>query len=390
MTAGHGARFERTRQQVDPAVTTGSHIPSVILAIGSVVWAGGVTIVSRTRDDGVGVAGLEYELLALSVLALAALVVAVGSNPLRAPFTRLSHVTVHALVIAAAVILAWGLRGVDPWVRDDWPALSLALLIVAIGAYRPVGEILVFSLTSATAIGAITWIKSDAAATDAPAVAFVVIVVAPLVCVALGVAASTAIIIASLERQNLEEKTVAAAELGDVTAAVIKSVQRDRVSVLGRDVSPFFDEVIKRGQITASDRERARAISDDIRGIMVSEAGRSWLDLALGSVVRSGEWPHVVDDRHGLADSFSETQRRAIRALFIELDGDQSLDRIAVRLTKRLDRPFCVISVALGATAHDIHSRYDAVFAVLRIAFPALNVDVTPGTIIARFRIDQG
>ena len=119
-------------------------------------------------------------------------------------------------------------------------------------------------------LGFLTLLQAPSLVADAPAVAFVLATVTPMLALCLGSAMFSANFVLSLERWHLREERATKNITKQLHAGIVRSVQQDRVTILNRDVLPFFTDVLARGQVTEDDCVCASEIADSIRSVMVA------------------------------------------------------------------------------------------------------------------------
>ncbi len=374
---------ERTRQQLDPAGTVGVRMFTVLVMVGALLYAVVVTLQSLRE-----ISDPAATVLALCCLSLAVALVAIGSSPVRAPFSRRSHLVVEGLVLASVFLCAAGSWGVNAFVRDDWGPVVLGLLFVAMGPYRPAGELAAAGVVSAIFVGFLVLVELPWFVTAAPPVAFVLVAVTPSLAMCSGAVAYSLGFVSAIESWRRRAGEASAGLMRELRGGIARSVQQDRVTILGRDVLPFFADVLSRGEITDADRERARQIAGSIRGVMVADAERSWLegvaDLELGAV-------SVVHDRDRLSTSMTTQQRTAVRALLVALAQTPEFSRDELRIRLSRDGELCRVVVAARLDSSDVVPRlvFAPYFALMRSTFEGFDVDFDRPSLRLRFWYEQ-
>lgn len=231
-----------------------------------------------------------------------------ASSPFRAPLRRRSHVIVSLFLLAAVLLNSLAQLGTNDYLRDDWGPLAMGIVLLAIGAYRPAREVLAFSIVSSMLIGALAAARADDFAYSAPPLVFALLAAAPV----LGAGAGSAAFSASLVRALLAWREQAAA-LPAVTADAVDAPVAHR-GLVEREVEPFLQRIAEAGSVTPADSERARALSNKLRALLVIDAERSWAaDLA----------PRVIDPGL-LATAMSSDQRSCLRALLAHINYSRS------------------------------------------------------------------
>lgn len=383
--------LERTRQQLDPAGSTGIAPVAILLAIGAFLYAVFMTVRGQAE-----ISSPVFASLALALLAIAGLMIIFASSPDRAPFTARTHALVHNVAVLAIVCEAVGQWGSNAYIRDDWGPATLGVLLVALGPYRPAREIATAGLFSAILIGIVTYFEVPSLVTSGPALAFIVLALTPMLALCLSAALFSNGVVASIERWQRRAQAASVSLVREFREGIARSVQQDRVTILNRDVLPFFTDVLARHTITEADRERARLIGDSIRQVVVEEVDRSWLEslvelAAMERTNRPGAARAVVSDPHRLAPAMTVAQRTAIRAFLAAFTDIPGLTRDHLRITfsDHENRNHCTITAQLPVTDLVIRSTFAPFFAVMRAVFTNLEVDFMQPELTLKFSYDH-
>ena len=374
---------DASRQQLDPAGTLGSYIPSIVLGGAGFAWSVVAILVNLPNADVPALLGV-----ALLLLAAAYALVILAVHPYRAPLPALAHLGVHTLVLlafAASTLATWESGDAS---RSGWVPLTLGLIIAALAPYRPAWEIVAAGTVSAVVIGLVTYSRARSAATDQFAIAIAIGAVVVVLALCVGSAVYSRSILDVLTRWQRRDELASEALAGELREDIARSVQRDRVTILNRDIVPFFTDLLARGQITDADRRRASEIAADIRGVMVADADRSWLEAVLLFGGHVG--PGVVDDPDNLAASLDTAQRTALRALIVALAGDPRVKQaVSVMLADDGKRCSGTLTAGIDAPEHSMRTVLGSCFAVLRSAFPSFTVDFHQPKLIVRFSYER-
>jgi hypothetical protein len=376
---------ERTRQQLDPAGTSGSRPIAVAAALTAFIYAEVMTFRS-----GEQVKEPVFVVLALVALGFACVTVIVQTSPLRAPLSARVHA---AVVIPSLIAMAFSTAagwGVDKYVRDDWAPTSLGLLFLALSSYRPAREIVGAGVISGALFGFLVLLQTPGFVTNAPPVAFVLQAVTPMLSLCFGSAMFSSIFVASLERWHRRASLASASLSKELRDGIARSVQQDRVTILNRDVVPFFYEVLTRGAIVEDDRGRARAIADSIRRVMVAEADRSWLETVIENAGTNSfhgrDFSGLVQDEQRLASLMNTDQRTAVRALIVALFEIPTFDpsSLDIVLSRRGRGSRGVFTARAGPGDYAIRAALAPYFAVMRVVFSDLQVDISEPVLAIR------
>jgi len=378
---------ERTRQQLDPAGSTGVGPVAIFLALGAFLYAAYMTMRGAAE-----VSNPVFASLALVLLAIAGLIMISGSSARRTPLTARTHAAVHTTALLAIVCEAIGQSGSNAYIRDDWGPVTLGILLVALGPYRPAKEIAGAGIISAVIIGVITYLEVPSLVTPAPPLAFVTVAVTPMLALCFSAAVFSNGVVTSIERWQQRAHKASVSLSAEFREGIARSVQQDRVTILNRDVLPFFSDVLARDTITDTDRDRARMIADSIRQVMVEEVDRSWLEslvevTGVERTNRPGAARVVVHDPSHIASSMTMAQRTAIRAFLVPFTSIPGFtrDNLRIVLSRDGDRNRGVITAQVPLTDRVLRSTFAPFLAVLRAVFTNLEVDFVKPELTLRF-----
>lgn len=376
---------EATAQQVDPLGALNMRPVTVVIALFAVALAIGRTL---TQVDEVMRDGFSIMSIVFVVIAAATLIVA--SSPLRAPLRRTRFVAVVACGVLGMLLAAVATAGHDVMVRDDWGSTVIGLLILACAPYRPGRDLLVATVVSAVAVGIVVLLEAPTFATQAPALVFVAVGVTPVVALGVGSAVYSANFVRQVGQWTDRAESLTAERASEVRSGIARSVQQDRVTGLNRDVVPFFTSLVERGEVTDADTRRAGEVATLIRERIVADADRSWLEQALLDVCPNGEAGTVVD-RSRLADHMTTDQRTAVRAIVNAMSVDDATRTSSLGIVLHDDAPLVRALLRVESTSTDAAARqhFAPYFAVLRILFRDLQVDVNGSLLTLRFSYDQ-
>ena len=379
---------ERTRQQLDPAGTTGVRVFSNVVSLGAFLYATVATVAWQREISSVPLA-----IAALALLAAGIVILVVETSPFRAPLRRGGYLLVLGCALLSYFSFTWATIGHNPYVRDDWGPLVLGVLLLALGPYRPGREIAVTGVALACFVGLVVIIEKPYFATDAPPVAFVLLAVTPLLAMCFGSVANSVAMVTAIERWQRRAGVARVSEIEELRSGVARSIQQDRVTILSRDVLPFFTELVAAPSVTEADRSRAREIAHSIRNVMVEEADRSWLETAvvIAGGARPGQADAVVEDSDRLAAGMTIDQRTAVRALVVALvrEPEFAHDDLHIHITRDGDLCRVIVSTRFSTTDTMPRAALSPYFALLRSVFDAFDVDFDHPSLRLRFWYEQ-
>ena len=381
---------EPTRQQLDPAGTLGMRMLTRLLCAASFGYA--VVMAVRTAPDN---GSPLFAVTALAVLGLACLAVLWFSSPDRAPFTRGRHLVVHLVMLSAIAVSAAGEWGNNRYIRDDWWPVSFGLLLIAVSHYRPARELAAFGTASGVCVAIVVWLQADVWMTDAPPVSFIVLAVTPMLGMCYAAAAYGSTMVGALQRWRASLGFTSASLVDRFREGISRSVQQDRVTILSRDVLPFFTRLIAQDRIEDADRVQARSIAASIRAVMVAEADRSWLESVVHTVALGTDSaleptaPVQVTDHAGVAPKMTADQRTILRALIVAVFENTVFDSRSLRIVLE---PATDASVAHGVltvrsvgSPRALRSLIAPFLAVMRITFDEVGADIARPTTTIKF-----
>lgn len=380
---------ERTRQQLDPAGALSLRLTTIIAVLTAFVYALVMTV--RTPEH---LHDPALAVLALALLAVSCGIVVAQSGAYRAPLNGRTHLFVQAFALAAVTFSVAASWGVNAQIHDDWPAISMGLILLALSPYRPTREMVGVGGLVAIYVGFLTMLQAPSLVADAPAVAFVLSVVTPMLALGFGSAMFSASFVLSLEKWHRRAEQATRNITAQLRAGIVRSVQQDRVTILNRDVLPFFTDILARGQVTDEDSGRAAAIADSIRGVMVAESDRSWLENVIEHAVPAEESGHsadFVDDPERVARLISTDQRTALRALIVALFDSDGFDRGSLRIAFRRRDGRCQgeLTAAVGHSDHATRIALAPYFAVMRVSFSDVQVEFSHSHLKLRMSYEQ-
>jgi hypothetical protein len=381
---------ERTRQQLDPAGTLGARVATVVLASGAFLYGLVFTLLSL---DQISSPVLAIE--SLVALGASSATVVIAARPSRAIFSRNAHYLVIALAVLAALLAALAGQGANDLSRDDWAPVAMGLLFVALGPYRPSIEIASIGVLAAIFVGFLILLQAPYFSERAPSVAFVVTGLAPMIAFCFGSAAFSGSIVRSIERWHERADQATDSMASRLHDGIARSVQQNRVTILNRDVLPFFGDMLRRGEVTDADRGRARAIADSIRSLMVAEVDRSWLENVIEQTIDTSEPTRgsagVVQDSERLAFLMTTDQRTALRAIIVALFEAPNFDteHLAISLRRYRSQKRGILRAAFDTGDHAMKASLAPYLAVMRVVFDSAQAEFTPTGLTIRFSYEQ-
>lgn len=287
--------LESTLQQQAPLDAGDS---SRLFALGGTVLAL-IVAVAVTALEADQVLSWPFEIAAIGVLAIAGATATIAASPFRAPFRLGSHVVVMVLVLAAFLLDEMAQLGSNTSVHDDWGLITIPIFLFVLAQVRPAREVLISGLAATLVVGWAGLLLSPFVSVQVTALARASIAMTSIAAPACAAAAFTAAAVRRLRVQGDPRDG-----RSSVADAVRLSVQQETIARLEAEVVPLFNEIVAAGTLTEADGERARALATSLRGALVSELSRDWLNEA----------GFQVTDPQGYAERMGQEQRTAIRS----------------------------------------------------------------------------
>ncbi|MET0725304.1 MAG: hypothetical protein ABWY36_03065 [Leifsonia sp.] len=379
-------------QVVDPLGTLGTRPVGVVGCLVAFAYAVVVTIIQwadvRNVPAAVG---------ALVVLALACAVFQAAARPVGAPFGARAASAVVALALLAAWLEVLSRLGHNALLQDDFGQVSLAILLAMLAPYRPAMWLVWASVISAIVLAFFPLAQIGFLTVVAPYFEYVVVIAVPPLALGLaGAAFANGIVKAVRDWQRTVSRAVLEIE-DEAHVGLARSVQQEQVTLLSRDVLPFLSRGINAQTVDVEDVEVARSLAEALRGSLVAEIGRTWLDdVAAGTLLTTGV-PPSVDDPRMLALTMSSEQRVACAAVVAAVCADPRIaaSSVIVRVAEVQEGEPGTAAVTVIArvlrpvSRRRVEGSLVQYLAVVRVLFGEVTVDVGPGTVTVGFHYAQ-
>lgn len=406
---------EGSLQQVDPLSALAARPLTVAAAVATPLIGLALALHSRHPVENPALMAAAFaSLVGASVLLVWA------TDARRAPFAGGSHTVVVALGCLASLLAALSSWGTNVTARDDWGSLCLGVLLAACAPYRPARSLLAAAAAAMVFTASLTIWQSPYFTADAPAMVFVFIAVIPVASLSLAGAAYADSAVRTRERWHAAAAEATRALVDGARDAVSPlsplsgPVADERLAVLSHGVVPLFARVLRQGNITAHDVAQAREISEEVRGIMVAEANRSWLgeavleasrggvsagdsvadgsagEVAAGRVVNSEVVDSaVVADAANYSSSMSLVQRTAVRAFLDALFALPAYPGFSATVIP--NGIFHDVHIAVGVRASPRSQRRALApyITVMRTVFPRVHLGVDSRELTLRFSYEH-
>ncbi|GIT80925.1 hypothetical protein LLS1_25940 [Leifsonia sp. LS1] len=377
---------ERTPQRLDPLGVQSAWLLVPLIGIAAVGYAIASTLwhLPQLRSPGLA-------LTAIGVLALAVAVATIRTHPGLAPFGRWSHVTVIGLAVIAACLFAAAVWGRNQRIQDDWGQIAVALLLIAMPLYRPVLEVMIAAVAAATVLGALAALQAGSLEIVTGPIVYATVAATPVLALAAGGAGYAW----TMTGETLRWREVARAGQArletELRETARRTVAQKSAAVFDAETVPFLADILRRGEITEADRERAAVIADGLRALAVSSVERTWLDETLALALAphlppSADPAGAVHDPGGLDRALTEEQRAIVSALVstvVELPG---LEPATVRVdVSAPEHPAFVLTARVHEGRRAIRREIVPYLSALRSASMVTGLRVRAGELTLRF-----
>ncbi|THG31158.1 hypothetical protein E6C70_13950 [Glaciibacter flavus] len=307
---------------------------------------------------------------AVVVVAITWALVIAGARPAGAPMLAGTGIAAVILAFCAAILETASRLGRNELLQDDFGPLLLGLLLVTLSPYRPAASIVVAAAASAVGLSLLVWPQAASLAVQVPFAEYVVVVTVPVLALGLAGAAFGEQFARSVQLwQRTATRAVLAADL-DERRGVARSVQQEQVTLLSRDALPFLLRVVAADEVSTADVDRARELSRALRGTLVEELDRSWLDdLVERQRSRRSQVP-LVTDPAGRASTMGAEQRAAFTALVLGLCDHPDVDAVSVSIdTTTDDRSRVRVNASTALRGRGINRLVKQYVSVIRVLF---------------------
>lgn len=361
-----------TQQRLDPLGGMAAWPIAPIVASVVAVYAVIATVIQsdETHTPFLGALALLCMLAASTTLLVAAL-------PERAPFSPIATVMIVSLASAAFLFEQASMWGQNMLAQDDFAPISLGLLLLALGPFRPWREILVAAAAAFILVGAVVVLQAIALDVAVPAGIFAVVSLTQLLAPALAGAAYSRQIVRSIGQWQVESRRATRARTAESRDLIAQSVIEQRLGTLGADVLPFLRTVLERGTIDATDSVRAQELANETRRVFGAHVDSTWLDLVVARertdlVTRGIDPLLVVADPETHAPDFRPEERAVIASLLGALCAHTGFD--AGSLVVRIDRDTVSIDAGFTVSSRSVQRMLRPYRSVLGVVFGRVNV----------------
>ena len=376
-------RRELTQQQLDPAA--GFELRRAITLVLAVLPA---LMLTLAVVRFLGSSSPLTALVAIGLVAAACVILAVAISPARAPVPRLVHVTVLGLGVGALVVDVAAGWSSDPTGRNNLVPIAVGILTLALAPYRPPRELAIGTGVTTAVVGTIALVHAQLSPSSVLPWIHMIAWAAPVLALSLGATVFGYGMVRELEqwRREAASKTIETAPV--LRQEIRREVQRNRVSILNRDVVPLFARLLERGDVTEADKTAAAAIADSIRGIMVADVDRNWLESGVARFLPGGGGAgNPVVDPERLSSLMTVDERAALRALLLAAFTAPSFDPDGFRI-EFVGEPRQVrgtVRARLDHRERATRSMLAPYFAVMRVVFPGLRLKTSQSDIRLEF-----
>lgn len=361
-----------TQQRLDPLGGLAAWPIAPIVASVVIVYAVLATVLQsdETHTPFLGALALLFMVAAAGTLLVAA-------RPERAPVTAIATILIVSLGSAAFALEQASMWGQNMLVQDDFSPISLGLLLLALGPFRPWREIVAAALVTSVLVGAVVALQTSTLGVVKPAPIFAIVAFTQLLAPALAGAAYSRQMVRSIRQWQVESRRATRARTVEGRDLLAQSVIDQRLGTLGADVLPFLQAVLARGTVDVADAARAQELAHDTRRVFGAHVDSTWLDLVVArertDLVTRGLTPLlVVADPEPHAPYFTPEERATIAALLGALCTHTAFDPGS--LVVRLDRDTVSIDAGFSLSSHSLQRMLRPYRSVLGVVFGRVHV----------------
>ena len=388
------APVERTPQRLDPLGAQSAWLLVPLLGALAVAYAVFSTVLHAGQFRS-----LAPAVAAIVVLLLAVVVASIRTHPAFAPFGRWSHFSIIGVTLTAACLFTASVWGRNDRIQDDWGQIAVALLLVAMPLYRPVGEVAWSAAVSAIVLGGLAAAQHSLVISNAPLV-YATVAATPILALAAGGAGYAWTLTGETLRWREVAREGQTRLEGELRQAAERMVAQERMTALNAEAVPFLTAIAHSGEITADDVTRARGIAERLRAMSVRAVSQAWLadtlDLALGrrlarSASAADPSPERVDDPDRLERVLTDDQRAIVGALIATIAGRPGLDPSSVRISARdPERPSFVLHARIDEPHGELRRELLPFVSALNTAIMRAAMVMRGGDLTVRFAYLEG
>lgn len=379
-----------TAQRFDP-ITAASLYPLIGVALAGLLVYTVIRMVVASDE-------IHHPLFAAAALmfvTVSALVVLIGTDPVRSPIGFRGFVVAVAAIVLASVsssLSSWGASNV---IWDDWGPLAVGLIVLCCAEFRPGRDLAAATVGGAVVVGATSALETTAMPLLASPVTSALISATPVLL--FGIAASVFSYRMSLSLSRSIEEV--AREQGRLSRRVRVRL-RELIGDLGRDalsveLVPFLEEVKERGEVTEQDVREARRISAVLRSVLITDMALPWLDR----LQRTHPSVLVVHDPERLSERLPQEQKVALRALLTALvsaaeqagaaaSGTVAGGSVHVRLTRAGRHHSILVRVSSSEGEARLRHRFGTFVTVMNAVFLRSSVTYSSGELRMLYAFD--
>lgn len=316
------SRMRLTQQEADPI---GAITAAPLVWIGAIAALG--TSIALTIVHLPEVGSPLAAVLAIALVAAAGLTAAISAAPGRAPFTTERLWLVVTLAVGAAIAEYISTIGANRILYDDFGPTTVGLLILAIAPFCTWVSLLLAGVLASVVMSLLVVGTASVIALEAPLSTLIAVNSAAVLAMSAAAAGYSYAIIDETLTWQREANRAALKRDAELRAGIARSVQQNRVSVLGREVLPFLAGVMTADRISVADADRARELAEALRRALKAGIESTWLDDLGANLQLSRGIVVIVDDPKGAAVDLGDDQRSALTALLLWLgDADRSAE----------------------------------------------------------------
>lgn len=376
---------ERTPQRLDPLGTFASW---PLVPIVGVVIIGYALYSSLSHLDQFTNPALAW--FALALIIATCVYYSIRSRPEVAPFGRLALVIVLVGCAGASLLFTASVWGADRIVQDDWGQIAIALTVISLPLYRPIGDVIVGAVISALVVGTAAAFEAPFLSITTPPLVYLTVAATPVLALALAGSAyawvMTGDVLAWGEAARESQRRLDP----EIRESAARIVNQERVTVLNAASVPYLVDILQRDALTSSDIARARDIAAALRRIAVDDVDRGWLEE---TVLRAVDVPpaDAVTDPERLEEGMGTEVRGILSAVISALAEFRGFDKgsLQVELARKRGRPNAALTAVIDARRPALRREFLPYLAALRSVCPDAALDARDGSLTLRFTYSE-
>lgn len=311
----------RSLQQIDPLTAATSWEAAIVIVF--VTWC---YVVLATVSSLVHISNMYLMAIAIIFMTLSLGLHLWFAAPRHAPYGKWSYTLVVFFAISAACFQVGAMDNHVTGYFFEWGPIALALLFTSASGYRPLSDQYYAGLAAVLSVGGLLALNSLSLDIPFGPAYFAVSGITLIAIVVLGQASYTQKATSVLRAWN-----ATVSELAQPPSQPSSAVTAEVTKPFIDEVKHFYVELLETGRVNAEDAEKARQLSGEIRGELLTLSTRTWVE-------RIGCELHDPEQLLGRFDLSSQSSISAlitglrdngVRSITVSLRSDPATDRLS-------------------------------------------------------------